>query len=389
MPSRPTEPLEGLTHRTGRFEDRCDLGPLLGKGGVGAVRGGHQRHLARQVAVKTVDGSEQMLHQEAAAMAAVAGPGVPSVFGMGRDDFDRPALYMSRVEGRSWRSLICPGGRLLAPPGAAADPLDWHLGVLLDVAAVVERAHARGVIHRDIKPGNVLARADGTASLIDWGLALAVDERNPALRHVDDVEQVEGTTGYLAPEMIAVRSRLIGLRTDVFLLGACLHMLLTGRAPYVQPDMTARLKAALKCLPEDYPSTAPAGLVAIARRAMSRRPGERYPDAGAFRAALAACRATRRARRHVASARAAMNCLERMWHEGGDADVEALLAPVRRHLVTALHLEPDNRDAMALLLRSGRLQDSIASRSLCTRAVSAPTAPRPRGGAVPAITRVG
>lgn len=369
MPTRPTAPLGGLTTRTGRFEDRCDLGPLIGEGGVGSVRCGHQRHLARTVAVKTVRGAVRRLHQEAAAMAAVAGPGVPAVFGMGRDDLDRPALYMSRIEGRSWRDLIGPGGRLAAPKGHP-DPLDWHLGVLLKIAAVVERAHARGIIHRDIKPGNVLVRADGSATLVDWGLALATDARNAALRHVEAVRAVEGTTGQLAPEMVAVRSRRLGLHTDVFLLGTCLHYLLVGAAPYGQPDVADRLKAALRCAPQDYPAASPPALVEVARRAMTRQPASRYRDAGEFRAALERCRTARRVRAHIAAARAVLARLQRAWNDGSSGDVAASLAPVQRSLVSALHLEPTNQDAMALLLQTARLSDRIASRSLCAHSGS-------------------
>ncbi len=360
MPARPTEPLAGLTNSTGHFEDQCDLGAILGEGGIGSVRCGHQRQLGRSVAVKTVRGSAQVLVQEAAATAAVAGPGVPAVYGMGHDDHGQPALFMSRVEGRDWRSLIGPRGRLLAPASARRDPLDWHLGVLLAVAAVVERAHARGIIHRDIKPGNVLVTGDGAVSLIDWGLAAAIDDRNPALRRVDDIQNIEGTTGCLAPEMVAVRSRLIGTHTDVFLLGTCLHMLLTGHVPYRGADVKARIRAAFRCETQSYPASAPAALVAIARRAMSRKPGARFPSVAAFRAALVSFRAARSGQRNLALARDTMRALEEVWHAGAPGDVDELWGRARRQLVDVLHVDPSSDEAMALLLLGQKLRATVA-----------------------------
>jgi tRNA A-37 threonylcarbamoyl transferase component Bud32 len=275
-------------------EQRLTFGSIIGEGAMGIIRAAQQIPLRREVAVKSIRAdnydpiAERALVLEARVTGALEHPNIVPVYSLGLDDSNRPAMVMRRLEGVAWRQFIGQKGHLKTPePGP--DPLEWHLRVLIQVCNAIHYAHIKGVIHRDLKPVNVMIGRFGEVYVLDWGLAVTVDEADLlGLPRASSVDVVIGTPGHMAPEMIDTRKRLIGQRTDVYLLGTCLHMVLTGRPRHDQSTVRERMLSALRSDPVEYGSLVPAELAEICHRAMARDPRERFSSALALRQALEA-----------------------------------------------------------------------------------------------------
>ena len=186
---------------------------------------------------------------------------------------------MKRVEGVVWRELLRspqhPQWAQLGPE----EPLVVHIQILMQLCNALELAHRRGVVHRDIKPDNVMVGAFGEVYLVDWGLAVDVGQGQVGSRHL------AGTPAYMAPEMIA--GLPVDARTDVLLLGATLHEVLTGAPPHAGRTLIEVLEAGYSSATGDY-HDAPGELAVLCRQAMSREIDDRPPSARAFRDRLAA-----------------------------------------------------------------------------------------------------
>jgi DNA-binding beta-propeller fold protein YncE len=256
---------------------------VAGRGGMGVVYRAIQLDLDRTVALKLIApqlaedaGFRERFVRESRAAASIDHPNVIPIYYSGEHD---GALYiaMRYVEGSDLRTLVRAEGRL--EPGRAAQ-------IVSQVANALDAAHARGIVHRDVKPANVLLGADNHAYLTDFGLTKRVTSRTGSTREGGWV----GTLGYVAPEQI--RGEPVDARVDVYALGCVLYHALTGVPPYQRETDEATLWAHLH---DDPPSVAehapgaPAGFDAVVARALAKDPDDRYPSAGDLgRAALAA-----------------------------------------------------------------------------------------------------
>ncbi|MCB9621147.1 MAG: protein kinase [Sandaracinus sp.] len=262
------------------------LGEVLGEGGMGVVRSGVQRALRREVAVKAMRPDVRRadaLLREARAIGGLEHPNIVPVHVLGRDPAGRPLLVMKRVDGVPWTERI--------DGDTSPASLRRHVEILRAVVRAVRFAHARGVLHRDIKPDNVMIGAFGEVYLMDWGIAaqLATDHPIDAdLPKVADVRAIEGTPVYMAPEMAAGDGRDIDQRADVYLLGASLHHVLCGAPPHEGGTLHAILVSAFLSTPRAYGGHVPEELVAIVHRAMHRDPDARFENAEALDEALEA-----------------------------------------------------------------------------------------------------
>jgi serine/threonine protein kinase len=249
---------------------------LLGRGGMSAVWLARDDVLDRDVAVKMLhirrlESAEavERFEREARTLASLTHPGIVTVIDRG-DDHGRPFIVFEYVRGRDLRERIDDEGRL---------PLADVVAIGEQIADALAYAHARGVIHRDVKPHNILLTPDGQPKLTDFGIARVLEQPGLTMEG-----RVLGTGDYLAPEQAAGDS--IDARADVYALGVLLYHALCGDVPFHADSYveTARLHAQAP-IPHvrDLRPDAPERLDEIVARALAKRPEDRYPDCGALR----------------------------------------------------------------------------------------------------------
>jgi len=264
---------------------RYRLTAPLGEGGMSTLWRAIDQQLDREVAVKILrpqysadPGFAARFRQEARAVASLAHPNIVSVYDYGTDpDGVTQYVVMQLVEGRDLAAILKDRGRIST---------DDAVQVAIAVASALEAAHRRGIVHRDVKPGNILITDDGDVKVTDFGIARAVSEASMTVTGT-----TLGSVHYFSPEQ--ARGDEVTGRSDVYALGIVLYEMLTGHRPF-EGDSAAGV--ALKRLTENpaRPMVAgqplPAGLEAILRRALEREPEQRFPDAGSFAEALRAWR---------------------------------------------------------------------------------------------------
>jgi WD40 repeat protein len=261
------------------------------RGGRGRILEVHDLRLGRTVALKEMLRDSEAAHarflREAMITARLEHPGIVPIHDLGRWPSGQPFYAMKLVSGRSLHEVI-----------AATPALDGRLALLPNVIAVADAiayAHSQGVIHRDLKPANVVVGAFGETVVIDWGLAKelrapdepggepadAPEDRSDTLasgRALTVAGAVLGTPCYMPPEQAS--GCAVDERADVYALGALLHEVLTGEPPYRGAADPLAAVLAGPPVPADVREPAvPRDLAAIARKAMARRPDDRYPSA--------------------------------------------------------------------------------------------------------------
>ena len=255
----------------------------LGEGGMATLWRAVDQQLDREVAVKLLrpqysgdPGFAARFKQEARSAGSLAHPNIVSVYDYGTDpEDDAQFIVMQLVDGQDLAGLIRDRRTL---------PIDDAVRVGIGVAAALEAAHRRGIVHRDVKPGNILITDDGEVKVTDFGIARAVSEASMTLTGT-----TLGSVHYFSPEQ--ARGDEVTGASDVYSLGIVLYEMLTGRRPF-EGDSAAGV--ALKRLNEDptpptrYRPDLPPGLVAVVMRALERDPAQRFPDAGSFAEALRA-----------------------------------------------------------------------------------------------------
>ncbi len=254
----------------------------LGEGGMGRVLLAIQRSLDREVAIKTLKSdaspaAQGALLREARLIGMLEHPGVIPVHALGVGDDGVPLLVMKRVSGVDVATLLTDTSHA-AWGDFSPDRTIASLEILMQVCQTVEFAHRRGIVHRDIKPENIMVGELGEVYLVDWGVATSMAERTASTALV-------GTPSYMAPEM--ARGQTVDERTDVYLLGATLHQILTGKAPHDRGNFRDVVRSVLDSSPRTYEEEVPSELASLCNRAMSRDPARRPPSALAFRSELA------------------------------------------------------------------------------------------------------
>ena len=257
-------PTEEVSHKGKRLRideaGALDTGPkaegaayevleVLGAGGMGVVCLARQESLQRQVALKiarktksnaqgTTRADLEMFTNEAYTTASLDHPNVVPVYTLAKDPDGRLYFTMKRVSGICWEYLLSPSlirnrvERGKVQQRAARMSLEDHLNILIKVGNALAYAHDKGVLHRDVKPENVMIGAYGEVLLMDWGLAMKFGADNPYRLDPNLVPQLVGTPAYLAPEMARGLMTEFGPQTDIYLLGASLYRVLTGRPPH-------------------------------------------------------------------------------------------------------------------------------------------------------------
>ena len=276
-----------------RLPGQFKLEEVLAEGGQGLIRLAIQLPLGRRVAVKTVraerrnDDTTQALLTEGWLTGLLEHPNVVPVYALGEDTDGAPMLAMKRIGGVRWREYVNSEDRLKEEQDVQ-DPLGWHLDVLMQVCNAVRFAHNRGIIHRDLKTDNVMIGHFGEVYVLDWGVAVSLlEEDRDRLPLAADVDRPTGTPCYMAPEMAAGDGAAIGETTDVYLLGAILHEILTGEPRHTGANVSQILIAAYVSEPADYGPDVPSELADLCNKATARDPKDRFQTVGEFRRALA------------------------------------------------------------------------------------------------------
>ncbi|MBZ4317910.1 protein kinase domain-containing protein [Streptomyces huiliensis] len=265
---------------------RYQLRDLLGEGGMASVHLAYDSVLDRQVAVKTLHtelGREssfrERFRREAQAVAKLTHTNIVSVFDTGEDDLDgttMPYIVMEYIEGKPLRSVLDED---VARYGAM--PAEKALKITADVLAALEVSHEMGLVHRDIKPGNVMMTKRDVVKVMDFGIARAMQS---GVTSMTQTGMVVGTPQYLSPEQALGRG--VDARSDLYSVGIMLFELLTGRLPF---DADSPLAIAYAHVQEEpvAPSTInrsiPPAVDALVARALKKNPNERFPSAAAMR----------------------------------------------------------------------------------------------------------
>jgi eukaryotic-like serine/threonine-protein kinase len=267
-----------------------ELDETIGEGGMGVVRLATQRSLGRKVAVKTLradmksDAATLRLLREAWITGSLEHPNIVPIYDLGLDEDGSPIIVLKRIEGSPWTSVMRDEDGARSRFGAT-DLIEYNLRILIQLCNAVALAHSRGVLHRDLKPENVMIGSFGEVYLVDWGIAVSLNEdRTGRLPLASKEKQMAGTPCYMAPEMLGAMGEL-STRTDVYLLGAILHEILTGAPPH-QGDHFRALVASILLSRFEYGPEVPRELAAIAHKAMSREASDRFASADDFRARL-------------------------------------------------------------------------------------------------------
>ena len=252
------------------LEERYELEELVGRGGMSSVYRARDRILGREVAVKmlheqyTSDKDQvERFRREARAVAKLAQSNVAVVIDRGEDE-GRPYIVFEYVEGGSLKRLI---------EQAAPLPLETVLQLGIEIARGLEHAHRSGLVHRDVKPQNVLLDGGGVAKVIDFGIARSSAEVRPGLTLTGTVL---GSSDYISPEQ--AQGRTVEDRTDVYSFAIVLYELLTGELPFTGENFVA---VAMRHINEEPPSVldlrpdVPPRLVQLLHRAMIKDPEKR------------------------------------------------------------------------------------------------------------------
>jgi WD40 repeat protein len=250
-----------------------ELLQVLGEGGMGVVLAARQASIDRSVALKRIKPAEAQNREsrekflsEAVVTGDLEHPNIVPIYDLGKDDAGVLFYSMKHVKGTPWDKVL------------SLKTFQENLEIWMKVADAVAFAHSRGVVHRDLKPENVMLGDFGEVLLMDWGLAITVGSASAKRAGM------AGTPAYMSPEMATGPLERIGLPSDIYLLGAMLYEIVTGKTPHTGTSVSACLVAAAKN--EIQPPEKSGELVDIALKAMATEPAARYAAVGELQEAI-------------------------------------------------------------------------------------------------------
>jgi serine/threonine-protein kinase len=252
--------------------DRYRLDDRIAGGGMGEVWRATDTVLGRDVAVKMLHtdragdpGFQTRFRHEAQAMAALHHPNIADVYDYGESGTDA-YIVMARIDGEPLRQRIAERGRLTVPE---------TLSVVAQTGHALDAAHRAGIVHRDVKPDNLIMRPDGTVVLVDFGVA-----RSAGSATLTGAGEVVGTALYIAPEQVS--KQVTGPAADIYALGAVAYHCLAGRPPFLGDNPIVVALSHLNDDPPPLPDDVPGPVRALVARALAKDPADRFPSAAAM-----------------------------------------------------------------------------------------------------------
>ena len=262
------------------FSNRYELTHLIARGGMAQVYRAHDRLLDRPVALKvlfpelSVDRAfVERFRREAQAAANLSHPNIVPVYDWGEDN-GAYFIVMEFIDGRALSAVLRESGSLPAHDVAS---------IGANVAAALSFAHRHGVVHRDVKPGNVLIMADGGVKVTDFGIARAMNTEES----LTQTGAVMGTAAYFSPEQ--AEGQGVDSRSDIYSLGVVLYEMSTGKPPFTGDSPVAVASKHVRdhpVMPREVNPAVPVELEAVIMKAMAKSPDDRYATADEFRADL-------------------------------------------------------------------------------------------------------
>src|SRR6266568_4426193 len=262
--------------------DRYELEGVVGRGGMAEVYRARDIRLDRVVAIKTLRADlardqtfQARFRREAQSAASLNNPSIVAVYDTGEDlssGMPVPYIVMEYVDGRTVRDLLIEGHRLLP---------ERALEIISGVLRALEYSHQAGIVHRDIKPGNVMVTRNGDIKVMDFGIARAMSDAQATRTQT---AQVIGTAQYLSPEQ--ARGERVDSRSDLYSTGCLLYELLTGRPPFTGDSPVAIAYQHVRenpVPPSRVDPDVPPWADAIVLKAMAKPPGDRYQTAAEMR----------------------------------------------------------------------------------------------------------
>lgn len=268
---------------------RYEVGEPIGRGGMAEVYIGRDNRLSRRVAIKVLRADlasdttfQRRFRREAQSSAALNHPAIVGVFDTNEETIETergpvsvPYIIMEYIEGHTVRSLLSPDSPV---------PIDEAIEITIGVLDALEYSHRQGIVHRDIKPGNVMITQTGTVKVMDFGIARAMADSAATMTQA---HAVVGTAQYLSPEQ--ARGEVVDARSDIYSTGCLLYELLTGRPPFVgdNPASVAyqHVNEAPR-RPSELAGDIPQDLDTVVLHALAKNREQRYTDAAAMRSDL-------------------------------------------------------------------------------------------------------
>ncbi|WP_116201966.1 Stk1 family PASTA domain-containing Ser/Thr kinase [Amycolatopsis circi] len=267
------------------LSNRYELGDTLGYGGMSEVHHGHDVRLGREVAIKVLRADlardpqfQERFRREAQNAAALNHPAIVAVYDTGEANTDvgpLPYIVMEYVEGRTLRDIVKTEGPLSQKRA---------MEVMADVCAALDFSHRHGIVHRDVKPANVMITKNGAVKVMDFGIARAMHDGQSAMTQT---AAVIGTAQYLSPEQ--ARGESVDARSDVYAAGCVLYELITGEPPFTGDSPVAVAYQHVREDPNPPSSVNPAvspELDAVVLKALAKGPANRYQSAAEMRSDL-------------------------------------------------------------------------------------------------------
>lgn len=271
---------------------RYEVGDLIGRGGMAEVRLGYDTRLSRSVAIKVLRADlarDPMFlarfRREAQSAAALNHPSIVSVYDTGEEQMSTgggaslslPYIVMEYVKGRTVASLLADGDPV---------PISEAVQIVVGVLSALEYSHHEGIIHRDIKPGNVMITGEGKVKVMDFGIARAIADSAATMTQTNSVV---GTAQYLSPEQ--ARGEVVDARSDLYSAGCLLYELLTGKPPFTGDSAVAVAYQHVSEAPTPASSVAPDipdSIDRVVMKSLAKRREDRYQSASEFREDLLA-----------------------------------------------------------------------------------------------------